>query len=66
VHDQILQKEVALVRVLYHASDRYSKVCGRVIGYQFGSPSAFERGVIEDRTIDEGYMLKAYTHYLWS
>ena len=42
--------------VLYHASGQYSKICGRVIGYQFGSPSAFERGVIEDRTIDEAYV----------
>ena len=42
--------------VLYHASSQYSKVCGRVIGYQFGSPSAFERGVVEGRTIDEAYV----------
>ena len=42
--------------VLYNASYRYSKVCGRVIGYQFGSPSAFELGVIENRTIDEDYV----------
>ena len=42
--------------VLYHASSQYSKVCGRVIGYQFGSPSAFEQGVIKDRTIDEAYV----------
>ena len=42
--------------VLYHASGQYSKVCGRVIGYQFGSPSAFELGAVEDRTIDEVYV----------
>jgi hypothetical protein len=42
--------------VLYHASDRYSMVCGRAIGYQFGSPSAFERGVTEGRTIDAAYV----------
>ena len=42
--------------VLYHASGWYSKVCGRVIGYQFGSPSAFELGVVEGRTIDKAYV----------
>ena len=39
--------------VLYHASRQYSKVCGRVIGYQFGSPSAFEN---EHLIIDEAYV----------
>ena len=42
--------------VLYHASYQYSKVCGRVIGYQFGSPDAFARGVINSFTIDEAYI----------
>ncbi|MCG8623891.1 MAG: hypothetical protein MJE68_18100 [Proteobacteria bacterium] len=42
--------------VLYHASGQYSKICGRVIGYQFGSPSAFEQVFIKDRTIDEAYV----------
>ena len=42
--------------VLYHASYRYSKVCGRVIGYQFGSPDAFKNGVIYRFTIDEAYI----------
>ena len=42
--------------VLYHASGQYSKVCGRVIGYQFGSPSAFDLGAVEGRTIDEAYV----------
>ena len=40
----------------YSISRRYSKVCGRVIGYQFGSPSAFELGAVEGRTIDEAYV----------
>ena len=39
--------------VFYHASGQYSKICGRVIGYQFGSPSAFDG---ENRTIDEVYV----------
>ena len=42
--------------VFYHASGQYSKICGRVIGYQFGSPSAFERGVVQNRAIDEAYV----------
>ena len=42
--------------VIYHASGHYSKVCGRVIGYQFGSPSAFELGVVKNRIIDEAYV----------
>ena len=42
--------------VLYHASGQYSKVCGRVIGYQFGSPDAFKLGVINSFTIDEAYV----------
>ena len=32
---------------------RYSKICGRVIGYQYGSPDAFAEG---DRSIDSSYM----------
>ena len=36
----------------------YSKVCGRVIGYQFGSPDAFSRGAgtTVQFTIDEAYV----------
>ena len=40
----------------YPANHQYSKVCGRVIGYQFGSPSAFERGVINRLTINQAYV----------
>ena len=29
--------------VVYNISHQYSRVCGRVIGYQFGSPNAFSR-----------------------
>ena len=36
----------------------YSKVCGRVIGYQFGSPDAFSRGAgtTVQFTIDQAYL----------
>ena len=42
---------------LYPVNHQYSKVCGRVIGYQFGSPSAFEMAVINSLTIiNEAYL----------
>ena len=42
--------------VHYPVSYQYSKVCGRVIGYQFGSPSAFEQGFVNGLTINEAYV----------
>ena len=44
--------------VVYHTSGQYSKICGRAIGYQFGSPDAFrsDLGVINNFTIDEIYV----------
>ena len=45
--------------VLYPVGDQYSKVCGRVIGYQSGSPDAFvNAGTHHKRnsTIDEPYL----------
>ena len=41
MHDQFLLKEVVPVFSSYHASGQYSKVCGRAIGYQFGSTDGF-------------------------
>ena len=41
---------------LYPVRRQYSKVCGRVIGYQFGSPSAFEMAVVNSLTINEAYL----------
>ena len=39
---------------LYPVGRQYSKVCGRVIGYQFGSTDAFYSG--QQLTIDDAYM----------
>ena len=42
---------------LYPVPDQYSKVCGRIIGYQFGSPDSFGRDAHNPRsTIDEAYL----------
>ena len=44
----------------------YSRVCGRIVGYQFGSPSAFDTG---ESSIDRDYMAGiSLTHglLLWS
>ena len=41
----------------YPVSDQYSKVCKRVIGYQFGSPGAFSMDVYNPLSIiDEAYV----------
>ena len=53
MHEQLLYTEGSCPGVLYHASGQYSKVCGRVIGLQFRSPSIFEN---EHLTIDEAYV----------
>ena len=45
--------------VFYPVNSQYSKVCGRVIGYQFGSPDAFINVVTaasRNLTIDEQYL----------
>ena len=44
--------------VVYHASGQYSKICGRAIGYQFGSSDAFsiDLSVINNFTIDGVYV----------
>ena len=36
----------------YNVNRQYSRVCGRVIGYQFGSPNAFD----ETDTVDNAYL----------
>ena len=42
---------------LYPVSHQYRKVCGRVIGYQLGSPAAFHYSYQNpDTTIDEAYL----------
>ena len=47
----------------------YSRVCGRIVGYQFGSPSAFDTG---ESSIDRDYMAGiSFTHglpreHIWS
>ena len=41
----------------YSVSRQYSKVCGRIIGYQFGSPAAFWKdGNVAQETIDGAYL----------
>ena len=42
----------------YSVSLQYSKVCGRIIGYQFGSPAAFTTvdGNVARPTIDHAYL----------
>ena len=48
---------------------RYSRVCGRIVGYQFGSPSGFDTG---ENSIDSDYMAGiSLTHglprqHIWS
>ena len=45
--------------VLFPVGGQYSKVCGRVIGYQFGSPDAFVNAVSgpkRNMMIDESYL----------
>ena len=45
--------------VLYPVNSQYSKVCGRVIGYQFGSPNAFvdsNTGAHRIVTVDKPYL----------
>ena len=52
-------REGACSGTVYPLNNRlYSKVCGRVIGYQFGSPDAFSRGAgtTVQFTIDEAYV----------
>ena len=61
MQDQTLQMEVVPVLSTYHVSDQllYSKVCGRVIGYQFASPDAFlnaDTGAPRNFTIDQPYL----------
>ena len=62
-------KEGKCPSILYPVNSQYSKVCGRVIGYQFGSPSAFEQGVVNsNETCVEGVSI---THgnpreHIWS
>ena len=44
---------------LYPVSHQYSKVCGKVIGYQFGSPDAFAHGITtapKNLMIDQPYL----------
>ena len=41
---------------IYPVSHAYSKVCGRVIGYQYGSPDAFATAGIRGSTINQAYL----------
>ena len=53
----------------YSTNHQYNKVCGRVIGYQFGSPDAFRSF---DNTLDQNYMDGVSIthgtprHHIWS
>ena len=49
-----LESELPTCANVSYSTDRqYSKVCGRIIGYQVSSPDAFREA---DRTIDENYV----------
>ena len=37
----------------FNVSHQYSKVCGRVIGNQFGNPAAFEMAFVNNLTINK-------------
>ena len=41
---------------IYPISHTYSKVCGRVIGYQYGSPDAFATALRRGSTINQPYL----------
>ena len=58
---------------IYPTSRQYSRVCGRVIGYQFGTPDGFLQFYTVNATVDQGYMDgvsithgEPQRHHIWS
>ena len=53
---------------IYDIDRQYGKVCGRVIGYQYGSPSAFHNRVTIDQAYVEGVSITHGTRWvhIWS
>ena len=57
---------------LYPTNQQYSRVCGRVIGYQFGTPDGFSHFSVNEVSLDQGYMdgisitYGEPRHHIWS
>ena len=58
---------------LYPTNQQYSRVCGRVIGYQVGTPDGFMPFHTMSATVDQGYMDgvsithgEPQRHHIWS